>query len=109
MNGVAVVRRINQHGEPEGGKATWGREFRLGTQYPWTQSVLQPGNSADALTTGITWSERMKLESEDEHHNNSDTSKTVESISSDKIHVGNSGISSLCRTSLLLLHLILTR
>ena len=29
----------------------------------------------------------MKLESEDEHHNNSDTPKTVEPVSSDKIHV----------------------
>ena len=54
---------------------------------PQTQSVLQPENSEDALTTGITWSERMELDSEDEHHNNSDTSKTVEPISFDKIRV----------------------
>ena len=52
-----------------------------------TQSVLQPGHSEDAPTTGITWSERMELESEDKHHNNSDTLKTVEPISSDKIRV----------------------
>ena len=32
---------------------------------PRTQSVSQLGNSEDSLTTGIPWSERMELESEE--------------------------------------------
>ena len=38
---------------------------------PVRQSVSQPRNSKDTLTTRIKWSERMDLESEDECNNNS--------------------------------------
>ena len=54
---------------------------------PRTQSVSQPGNSEDSLTTGILWSERMELESEEENHNSGDTSKKVEPASYDKIRI----------------------
>ena len=57
---------------------------------PLTQNVSQPGNSEDTLTTRITWSKRIDLESEDEHQNNSvnsDTSKAGEPVSFEKIWI----------------------
>ena len=57
---------------------------------PVTQSVSQPENSEDTLTTRIMWSERMDLESEDErndHSVNSEASKTAEPVCFDKIRI----------------------
>ena len=57
---------------------------------PVTQSVSQPGNSEDTITMRIMWSERMDLESEDEHNDhsvNSEASQTAEPVCFDKIRI----------------------